>query len=228
MTDPWNENYPTRAVVKIDQNSPSTYTQGMNDPAEKIEVIDAIAVDGLDDLFTANATASQQNAVETQQNATAPQSNAVERNCTVKEASELLEVPTSTIYRRIKAGKYEITGHSESGAKLIKVQLHTQQDATALQQDAAAPQLNAVGTQQDATAPLPDPAIQLVGELTKRLEAAAVRIGYLESENQRYREETKLIPDLQGQATRAAQLEKELERLKAPWWRRFWRWFIGQ
>ncbi|GEM_PF-2707451 len=69
----------------------------------------------------------------------------------------------------------------------------------------------------------------------QQLRAASYRIGYLESQVEQYKDQVKLLPDMQAQAARAAAVEKEaddlrmrlaearaeLERQRRPWWHRW-------
>jgi len=188
----------------------------MSDTARDYQTIDQITTEGLEDLFVEVSEVQ----LHTVADAVAPQLNAVARNCTVKEASELLGVPTSTIYRRVKAGKYRIVGSDENGAQLIEVQLHavadavaSQQNATASPQNAVAPQLHAVAAQSDTDKA--DLSISALLEMSNKLEAANYRIGWLESqlrERDNDIEELKLLTDSQH---------------KAGWWHRFKKWCAG-
>ncbi|MFA6213216.1 MAG: hypothetical protein WCT03_16120 [Candidatus Obscuribacterales bacterium] len=57
-------------------------------------------------------------------------------------------------------------------------------------------------------------ALQLIGELASKLEAATYRNGYLEALLEVQAEQIKLLPDLQAQAEKTLKLEAELEQLR--------------
>lgn len=172
----------------------------MSEPAPELRPLEPVTTEGLEDLFV--------DVSEVQLHATATQLNATARSCTVKEASELLGVPTSTIYRRIKAGKYPVIGNDEAGAQLISVQLR----AVAAQSNAVETQLHATATQLDQ--PESDNAsVMALVEMSKKLEAANYRIGWLESQLQEREREVKLLTDSQHQPG---------------WWARFKKWCAGR
>ena len=56
--------------------------------------------------------------------------------------------------------------------------------------------------------------MQLIGELTNKLEAATYRNGYLEALLEAQAEQIRLLPDLQAQASKTALLEAELLQLQ--------------
>jgi hypothetical protein len=193
----------------------------MSDTARDYQTIDAAATEGLEDLFVEvsevqlHAVAQAPNAVETLLDATP-------RSCTVKEASELLSVPTSTIYRRIKAGKYPVVGSDETGAQIIKVQLRATANAAEGQLHAVASQSNAVEAQLHAVAAQSEYfersnySVAALIEMSQKLEAANYRIGWLESqvrEREQDVKELKLLTDSQHKPSR---------------WTRFRKWFLGQ
>lgn len=182
----------------------------MSEPAPELRATETLTTEGLDDLFI-DVSEVQLHAVETQLHATAAQSNATARSCTVKEASELLGVPTSTIYRRIKAGKYSVIGNDETGAQIISLQLRptapSQLDAVETQLHAVAAQSDAVETQLDAARSDNESLAALV-EMSKKLEAANYRIGWLESQLLEREREVKLLTDSQHKPGWWARLKK--------------------
>jgi hypothetical protein len=178
----------------------------MSEPAPELRPLEAPTIEGLDDLFV--------DVTEVQLHATATQLNATARSCTVKEASDWLGVPTSTIYRRIKAGKYPVVGNDENGAQIITVQLHATAPQLKTQLRAVAPQSNAVETQLHAVAAESgsDKSLTALIEMSKKLEAANYRIGWLESQLQERETEVKLLSDSQH---------------NLGWWARFTKWCAG-
>ncbi len=76
-------------------------------------------------------------------------------------------------------------------------------------------------------------AVQLIGELASKLEAATYRNGYLEALLEVQAEQIRLLPDLQAQASKTAILEAELEQLrqqansKKSWLGSFTGWLTG-
>jgi hypothetical protein len=189
----------------------------MSDTARDYQTTNQTTTEGMEDLFV-EVSEVQLHAVATQLNATA-------RRCTVREASEALGVPTSTIYRRIKAGKYLVVGSDETGAQIIEVQLHAvaaQSNAVETQLHAVAAQSGAVETQLHAIAAQsvdferPDQSVAALLEMSHKLEAANYRIGWLESqlrEREQDVEELKLLTDSQHKISR---------------WQRFRSWFFGR
>jgi cell shape-determining protein MreC len=70
--------------------------------------------------------------------------------------------------------------------------------------------------------------------LLRELQGANYRIGYLESENNTYQKQVLMLPDLESEAKRAQDQDKELQelraeldRLKGSWWYRFTRFLSG-
>lgn len=78
------------------------------------------------------------------------------------------------------------------------------------------------------------PLLELIREQATKLEAAAGQIGYLSAENKSYQKQVLLLPDLESEAKRAQdqdkelqELKAELDRLKGSWWYRFTRFLSG-
>lgn len=70
--------------------------------------------------------------------------------------------------------------------------------------------------------------LELIEKQATKLEAAAGQIGYFKAQLDSYQDQIKLLPDLQIQATRMTELERELTAIKSHWWYRFWSRFTGR
>lgn len=148
--------------------------------------------EGLDDLFVESQLESQSSHVD------CTESHVF---LTVPEASTLLGVPKSTLYRHIKAGKYQ----SETGPDgVVRISVPSQ---SSLNNPIVRPveerDANETRTENDALAELK--------HLRERLEAASYRIGYLESKLEEREKEVLLLRDTQ--AARASWITRLLAKL---------------
>lgn len=171
----------------------------MSDTARDIQTVETISTDGMDDLYSQ---------VENQQES--PDSRLV---LTVAEASARLGIPISTMYRRIRAGKFNTT-HGEDGAVRIVIEqgnlpenhvvtafgvVENQIDALNATDSLVSPNENQhlqVSQNSDLMALL-----RLMAEKDKKLEAANFRLGYLESQLEGKDREIKLLTDSQPKPT---------------------------
>jgi len=153
--------------------------------------------------------------------ATADTSHRKTLDVPISQAAKLLGISERTVWRKIDRG--ELKSKTKGNKRVVKVPVFeptsTNTDGHTTIQDTP-PNANAVVD---------------LNVLLHELQGANYRIGYLESENKRYEEQVKLLPDFQAQAAktslqeaRAKELEAELERIKAHWWYRFWVWFTGR
>lgn len=186
---------------------------------------------GLDDLFDGSS--------QTDDSATSIENQSDTLETSVSEAAQLLGVTERTVWRRIRQGKIksELVGGkavvtiSQSDIKERQPDSHTddQTDQCDRATDVSVIQTDIVDVSKDSKA------LELVAELSAKLEAATYRNGYLEAQLDGQREQLKLLPDYQHRAGEAevlrvklSDLEKELDGYRASRWTRFWRWFVGQ
>ena len=145
--------------------------------------------EGLDDLFVESQVESQSSHIDCTES---------HIFLTVPEASTLLGVPKSTLYRHIKAGKYE----TETGTDgVVRISVPSQSSLT-----------------NPIVRPVPNRETHIENEvqaelkaLRERLEAASYRIGYLESKLEERDKELLLLRDTQS--PRASWLSKFLAKL---------------
>jgi hypothetical protein len=183
----------------------------MNDTARDIQTVEAVSTEGMDDLYS-----QTENSVE-------PSDNRMV--LTVAEASSRLGVPLSTLYRRIKAKKYE-TIQGEDGAVRIVLQAeNSSENQVVTAFELIENQTESITTPDSRfskdenhsrqTFQNPDMAalLELVAEKDRKLEAATYRLGYLESQLEGKDREIKLLTDSQH---------------KTSWWQRFKAFFVKQ
>lgn len=182
----------------------------MSDTARDYQQLDPASTEGLAELF-----ADHENHQE---------STDSRLILTVAEASVHLRKPISTIYRRVKAGKFE-TLQGDDGVLRIALpadNFNENQVITTFSIDEKQKsQLILIGSQGPesdnhsvnlAQAAELDRLIELLAEKDRKLEAATYRVGYLESRLEDRESQIKLLTDSQH---------------KGGWWARFSSWFFG-
>ncbi|HEY9682157.1 MAG TPA: hypothetical protein V6C86_11305 [Oculatellaceae cyanobacterium] len=186
----------------------------MTDPAQNYQTIQPVSTEGLEDLFQPS-----ENHFETvDSHLVLSDSHLV---LTVAEASVHLRMPVSTLYRRIRAGKFKtITG--PDGALRIILSNENQvilTDSHSENQNVEVILTDSHCENQSEQSELAR-FLELLAEKDRRLEAATYRVGFLESqlsERQKEIEERdvaiKLLTDSQHKPSRWAQFKK---------------WFLGQ
>lgn len=179
-------------------------------PNSKTVPIDRIDTSGMEKLF-----------LDTLTPATADTSQRKTLEVPISQAAKLLGISERTVWRKIDRG--ELKSKTKGNKRVVKVPVFeptsTNSDGHTTIQDTP-PNANAVVD---------------LNVLLRELQGANYRIGYLESENRRYEEQVKLLPDFQAQAAKtsaheakAKELEAELKLIKTHWWYRFWSWFTGR
>lgn len=140
----------------------------------------------------------------------------------ISQAAKILGISERTVWRKIDRG--ELKSKSKGNKRLVRVPVF--EPTTSISSD---------GHTTMADTPPNANAVVDLNVLLHELQGANYRIGYLESENKRYEEQVKLLPDFQAQAAKAAaheekvkELERELHELKTSWWFRFCSWLKGQ
>jgi hypothetical protein len=133
----------------------------------------------------------------------------------ISEAARLLDISERTVWRKINSGK--LKSKTKDNKRLVKVPVFA---VTSNVSDSHTTVCD-IHTDTNATVDL--------NTLLRDLQGANYRIGYLESENKRYSEQVKLLPDLQTKAYKAASQEdtitaltEELTRFKKSWWYRLY------
>ncbi len=184
----------------------------MSDTARDYQKIETASTEGLEDFF---ADATQCEASDLLQ-------GAVATHCeyTIIEASQFLKVSPSTIYRRIKAGKYQTKTDPDGTLKVIVRSGDLHCDASGTRSDIDALQCEAVDLHCDAVATQQDDLTKAFIEMSYKLQHATYRNGWLESKLEEFQidiaqrdQQIKLLTDSQH---------------KPAWWRRFYSWFIGR
>lgn len=204
----------------------------MTDTARDYKTLTTADTNGMDDLFECDAIAMQ---CETGDITSATQCEAVDleqsllEDCTIVEASQRLGVAPSTIYRRIKAGKYQTKSLMDGTVKVLLPRVVTMREAenliTATQCEAVAADIlpceaakSANATQREAvqnasSSPEMNILSQAFDDMARKLEAATYRVGWLESQLQEREKDIKLLTDSQHKTSR---------------WAVFKKWFLGQ
>ncbi|MBA3858195.1 MAG: hypothetical protein C0507_14920 [Cyanobacteria bacterium PR.3.49] len=184
----------------------------MSDTARDYQTSFPASVEGLDDLF---ADATQCEAIDLH-----CESDATHCEYTIAEASNALKVSPSTVYRRIKAGKYQAVTDSEGVLKVLMPRIASQREAAATQFEASATQCEAVELQREAVASHENELAKAFVEMSNKLQHATYRNGWLESK----------LEELQKDVEQRDQAIKLLtdSQHKPAWWRRFYSWFIGR
>ncbi len=181
----------------------------MSDTAPDYQPTFTATTDGMDDLF-----AESENHIES------VDSHLV---LTVSEASVHLRKPISTIYRRIKAGKFKTQSGNDGTLRIIlpndsssetqaitTVPLGENQKASLTIGDSHDFESENQSVKVFTTADF-DRLLELVAEKDRKLEAATYRVGYLESRLEDRESQIKLLTDNQH---------------KPGWWAKFSSWFF--
>jgi excisionase family DNA binding protein len=182
--------------------------------AQRLAVTDNSTLDGLDKFFSTDQ--GTVDSIDTMLD---------KESWTVTEAAKQLGLSEKTVRRYLHAGKlrgYKVKGQNGDEWRVKKATLDNNRSEF---------QGRVVTTPRTVQGSVDN---GLVKELIVKLEALAVRNGYLESQMSVASEQLKLLPDLQAKATQAAiqeqkikDLEVELAALKASWWARFKSWASG-
>lgn len=168
------------------------------------EVISS-SIDGLDHVFNA---APNSDVADVSQ---LPPKKSVEM--TILQAANALNVSERTVWRWIDSG--QLKSRMKGNKRFVRVP--TAQLQQAMSADKAEPESpnGAVG------------AVFNLSDVVAQLNGANYRVGYLESQIESYREQLKLLPDLQSKANelsvlgaKVEMLEKELAYHRLPWWKR--------
>jgi len=139
---------------------------------------------------------------------------------TAAEASTYLKIPISTIYRRIKAGRFSTLEGADGTVRIIlppKIENENQPIPTFVSNDNQKVEVilsdsrDYLPENQMRTAGSVDRLLTVIDEKDKKLEAATYRIGWLESQLQEREKEVKLLTDSQH---------------KPGWWAKFSTWFF--
>ena len=194
----------------------------MSDTArDYYQTIDPATTEGLQDLFSVH-----ERACDSQCDPVDSQCDSVETSLilTAAEASAHLRIPISTIYRRIKAGKFNTTEGPDGAVRIILPHGNENENhaiptnansenqiveliLTDSQSESCENQV--IITDSDGL----DKVLGLLAEKDKKLEAATYRVGYLEAQLAAKDDQIKLLTDSQQ---------------KPGWWQRFYTWFIGR
>jgi hypothetical protein len=139
--------------------------------------------------------------------------NASHSEYTIVEASHILKVSPSTIYRRIKAGKYQTISGPDTSVKVLLPRIESHFEIDASQNIAFDSQCEADASHNSASYNHSETLAKAVIEMSQKLEAANYRVGWLESQLQERDKEIKLLTDSQHKPSR---------------WARFKKWFFGR
>lgn len=176
----------------------------MTQLAKNYQTPELSTTDGLEDLF-ADATQCEASCI----------ADASHCEYTILEAANTLKVSPSTIYRRIKSGKYQTITTNDGVIKVLLPRNALQKDVDASQCVADDSQCVAIDSQcvADANHASTDVATLTKGllEMAQKLEAATYRVGWLESQLQERDKEIKMLTDSQHHQN---------------WWARFASWFF--
>jgi hypothetical protein len=183
----------------------------MSDTARDILDFQSVSTDGLEELYE-----------QTENHVESLDSRLV---LTASEASIYLGIPISTLYRRIKAGKFE-TRVAEDGALRIILPTETAGENHPIltsqpsenQKQAEIPSDSQRVETENQSLPVFSNAqfeslLAIVAEKDRKLEAATYRVGYLEAQLEGKDREIKLLTDSQH---------------KPSWWQRFKAFFVKQ
>ena len=184
----------------------------MSDTARDYQSIQPASTEGLDDFF---ADATQCEAIDLQCEAVATQCE-----YTIFEASQVLKVSPSTVYRRVKAGKYSTVTDSGGALKVIVPRNASQFQTDATRCEAVDLHCETDATQREATATTDNELAKALIEMSHKLTHATYRNGWLESK----------LEELQKDIEQRDQHIKLLtdSQHKPKWWHRIRSWFAGQ
>lgn len=183
----------------------------MSNPNPKSIPSDRSDTEGMDKLFRDTLTPD-----------TTDSSHRKTLDVPISQAAKILGISERTVWRKIDRG--ELKSKTKGNKRVVKVPVF--EPTTSISSDGH--------TTISDTPPNANAVVDL-NVLLHELQGANYRIGYLESENKRYEEQVKLLPDFQAQAAKASvqearvkELEAQLERIKANWWYRFSTWALGR
>lgn len=184
----------------------------MSDTARDYQSIQPASTEGLDDFF---ADATQCEAIDLQCEAVATQCE-----YTIIEASQVLKVSPSTVYRRVKAGKYSTVTDSDGALKVIVPRNASQFRTDAMHCEAVDLHCETDATHCEATATADNELAKALIEMTHKLTHATYRNGWLESK----------LEELQKDIEQRDQHIKLLtdSQHKPKWWHRIRSWIAGQ
>lgn len=139
----------------------------------------------------------------------------------ISHAARMLGISERTVWRKIDKG--ELKSRLKNNKRMVGIPVF--EPGMAVTEDC---QTSLTDTPPNANA------VVDLNVLLRELQGANYRIGFLESENQTYKEQVKLLPDYHASAAKAAihearvaELETKLGKIKDTWWYRFWSWFTG-
>ncbi|MBZ0185898.1 MAG: hypothetical protein K8F91_06550, partial [Candidatus Obscuribacterales bacterium] len=157
----------------------------MGEPAKEVENVDAITIEGFEEIFNGSARESE---------GSQDGSNRVTEGLSLKEACDFYELKATAIRMKLKTG--EIFGEKIEGKNGPEWRIYPDR-VTTPQQDGATTVMT--GDRQGVT--MDGRLIDLVEELSdklassqKELQGAAFRNGYLEAQLEGYKEQIKLLP----------------------------------
>ncbi len=177
----------------------------MQKPNLKSLESNSTVIDGMEELFSV-----------TESHATPDSSHKKTLEVSISQAAKILDISERTVWRKINKG--ELKSRTRGTKRLVKVPVF--EPFTSTDSDC---HTTLSDKPQNATAVID------LNNLLSDLQGANYRIGYLESENKRYGEQVRLLPDLEAKAARVkdqeetiTQLSSELTALKATWWYRLY------
>ena len=192
----------------------------MSDTARDYQTLEPASTEGLDDLFSSGISLET---VEIPSETITGKAETVEY-LTVSALVKRLEIPRSTIYRHIQAGKYKTT-IGPNGKLLVSVR--QVENPSMSHETSRKPGIETFETAFETvipcetsieTAALPTETVHEtnlvtvdIDELLRKLEGATYRIGYLEAQLESERQQVKLLTDSQH---------------KPGWWAKFSSWFF--
>lgn len=184
----------------------------MSQALQNYQPSDSTSTEGLDQFF-ATASQCESDATQCEAGATQCESDATH---TILEASQILKVSPSTIYRRIKAGKYATFTELDGTLKVIMPRTASQFFADATTCEAVATQCESDATQCEAVATADNELAKALLDMAHQLQHATYRNGWLESK----------LEELQKDIEQRDQAIKLLtdSQHKTTWWHRFKSW----
>lgn len=171
----------------------SEFNRLLNDQLTRYE--NRISTEGMDKLFEAKSEQSKKS--ETNEK---PELSEKSEPSKQPESNQTFQ---STLEQEVVADadvQFNFSVNSADDVIHIEIKEHTKQ----LDQE----------TESELSHDQSESALQLIGELASKLEAATYRNGYLEALLEVQAEQIKLLPDLQAQAEKTLKLEAELEQLR--------------
>ena len=178
--------------------------------AAKTEVAPASTVE-FEELFAGDC--------QTDAALTGPRGQTDSIEASVTEAAKLLGITERTIWRRIRQKKLDAV--LVGGKTIIRLrQSDITTNATDTITDTTPIELHPVSDNESDVTDSPrgvsdtNSAIELIAELSAKLEAATYRNGYLEALLKTQSEQIQLLPDLQAQARKKELLEQEIDELR--------------